>query len=113
MNKFSQLQLKAHGFDFDSNLVFTSAMIYLLFKISGEWKPVSVTQEEFDHIKVDDTTYRYVENNPDISMREFREHGKYIHSLIDALDNQRFGPVWPKFKEATIQANPLAIITAR
>lgn len=113
MIDLSLIDRKAYGFDYDSNMLFTNSVIYLLLKEWGNWKPITVSQKDFDTINVDNILYRYVNDNVHESTREFREPGKYMETLIDALDNNRFWPSWEKFEIATCAANPLLKSTAR
>jgi hypothetical protein len=62
---------------------------------------------------VDGKEYRYVNDSFDDSVFRFREHGDFMKQLLDALQNERFGPSWEPFLDATKNAYPTSIITAR
>ncbi len=104
---------RSYWFDFDSNLLFTNSLIYLLKKENHERKEVTVTQEDYDNLTIDAHNYRYIQDNVDLSMREFRQAWMYKKALLDALASKHLGPSREKFEEATSYANPLSIITAR
>jgi hypothetical protein len=106
-------RLKSHALDFDSNVVFTKTPIFLLQKDGRGWKNVEVTQKEFDDMIVDGVNYKYIDNDMEASVAQFREKGDFMKQLLDALQNERFGPSRKPFLDATKNAYPTSIITAR
>ncbi|MCF7834938.1 hypothetical protein K9M48_02685 [Candidatus Gracilibacteria bacterium] len=112
MKLSSNDKLKGYAFDVDSNLIFTNTKI-LLEKFDGEkWNLIEVSQEEYPEL-IKLAEYRFLDGDREKSMQNFVAHGTFQNEFIDALDNNRFGPSWDKFKQATMTAKPSSIITAR
>lgn len=104
---------KSYSFDFDSNLVFTQDTIFLLKWNWKSWYKIELSQQEFDSIHVDNIHWRWINDNPADSLINFLKSGNYKKALLQALIS---GKTWPgrwSFVDATINASPIAKITAR
>lgn len=106
--------LKSYAFDVDSNLLFTDTKIIMEKKWNdGIWLPEEVSQQQYEIIKSDKENYRYIDNNIEKTMANFRWAGNFEEVIFDALNKNQQWPSWDKFIEANRYASPIAIITAR
>jgi len=104
--KYSDLEnIRGYTFDWDDNILFMPTKIKLLY---NDNEIVYVTTEDFAEIR----------HNPDYellkdSFKDFQDPIQFNKDIKIALDSQKYGPSFEKFKESLLYANPFAIITAR
>jgi hypothetical protein len=109
-----EFQKRAYSFDWDDNILFMPTRIYLEKKVGKGWVPVSVSTEEFREIrKLIGKNFRYVNDNPLESFKDFRSYDSFIKDTKEALNKKLYGPSFGKFIEALSYANDFSIITAR
>jgi hypothetical protein len=109
-----EFQRRAYSFDWDDNILFMPTQIYLEKKVGESWIPVSVGTEEFREIRGSvGTKFRYVDNNPLLSFRDFRSYDSFLKDTKEALKKKSFGPSFDKFIEALVYGSDFSIITAR
>jgi len=111
--------LKSYAFDVDYNLVYTDDTIWIDVLENGKWVPKEISQKQYEEVASQLKTWetmRYLNNDMEQSMKNFRGAGKYEKTLFDALSKENNTGKWPsrnKFIEANTYASPIAIITAR
>ena len=109
-----EFQKRAYSFDWDDNLLFMPTRIYLEKKVKKGWVPISVSTEEFREIRKEvGKLYRYIDNDPMKSFRDFRSYDSFIKDTKEALKKKGFGPSFDKFREALSYGSDFSIITAR
>lgn len=109
-----EFQKRAYSFDWDDNILFMPTQIYLEKKVGESWIPVSVGTEEFREIrKLVGSKFRYVDNDPLKSFRDFRSYDSFLKDTKEAINKKSFGPIFDKFIEALIYGSDFSIITAR
>lgn len=77
------------------------------------WQEIEVSDKEYKKYLADGDNYRMPNNDPERCFRALRKPGQMKQDLLDALNDDRLGPSWKKFKKANINASPLGLITAR
>lgn len=115
------MMLKSYAFDVDANLVFTDDTIWINVRQDGKRVPTQVSQKEDAELAEKGVykqkkTHRYLNDNIEEAMQNFRWTGKFEQAIFDALakpQHQGEWPSWKKFIEANRYASPIAIITAR
>ena len=113
-NLLLEFQKRAYSFDWDDNILIMPTRIRLEKKVGKGWVPFTVSTEEFREIrKLVGKNFRYVDNDPFISFKDFRSYGAFIRDTKKALKNNNYGPSFEKFKEALSYASDFSIITAR
>lgn len=113
--------LKAYAFDVDANLVFTDDTIRIDTRQDGKRTPTQISQKEDAKLSEsgaykEKKMYRYLNDNIEDAMQNFRGTGKFEQAIFHALaqpNNTGKWPSWEKFIEANTYASPIAIITAR
>ena len=108
--------LKSYAFDVDANLVFTDDTIWIEVLENGNRTPREISQKQFEELWSDINLWkklRYVNNDKEQSMVNFKRKWGFEKSVFDALSQGKLGPSWNKFLEANKQASPIALITAR
>ena len=109
-----EFQKRAYSFDWDDNILFMPTRIYLEKKVGKGWVPVSFSTEEFRDVrKMVGDQFRYIDNDPLKSFKDFRSHDSFIKDTKDALKKKSYGPSFEKFIEALSYASDFSIITAR
>ena len=109
-----EFQKRAYSFDWDDNILFMPTQIYLEKRVGKGWVPISVSTEEFREVRKEmGKLYRYVDNDPMKSFKDFRSYDSFIKDTNEALRKQAFGPSFDKFKEALCYGSDFSIITAR
>ena len=109
-----EFQKRAYSFDWDDNILFMPTRIYLEKKVGKGWVPVSFSTEEFREIrKLIGKNFRYVNNNPLESFKDFRSYDSFIKDTKEALNKKLYGPSFGKFIEALSYGSDFSIITAR
>lgn len=115
------MMLKSYAFDVDANLVFTDDTIWIDVRQDGKRVPTQVSQKEDAELAEKGVykqkkTHRYLNDNIEEAMQNFRGPGKFEQAIFDALAKSEHtgeGPSRKKFIEANRYASPIAIITAR
>ena len=109
-----EFQRRAYSFDWDDNILFMPTQIYLEKRVGETWIPVSVGTEEFREIRGDiGNKFRYINNNPLTSFRDFRSYDSFLKDTKESLKKKSFGPSFDKFIEALVYGSDFSIITAR
>ena len=109
-----EFQKRAYSFDWDDNVLFMPTRIYLEKKRGDGWIPISVSTEEFRKIRKSiGKSFRYIDNDPMKSFKDFRDYNSFINDTKEALSKKKYGPSFDKFKEALSYASDFSIITAR
>jgi len=109
-----EFQKRAYSFDWDDNILFMPTRIYLEKKVGKGWVPVSFSTEEFRGIrKLIGDKFRYVNNDPLESFKDFRNYDSFIRDTREAIKKKSYGPSFDKFIEALSYASDFSIITAR
>lgn len=112
---------KAYGFDIDGNLANTDDTIWIEILQDGKWIAKEISQKEDAELSAQGeykkkTSCRYLNDNIEDAMQNFRGEGKYQTSLFNALNKPNDIGKWPSWKksiEAKCSAAPTGIITAR
>jgi len=109
-----EFQKRAYSFDWDDNILFMPTKIYVEKKDGRKWVPISVSTEEFREIRhLIGKGFRYIDNDPMKSFRDFRSYDSFIRDTKEAISKNAFGPSFDKFKEALSYGSDFSIITAR
>lgn len=119
---FLFLMLKSYAFDVDKNLAHTDDTIWIEVLEDTTWIPKEISQEEDAKLsekgayKEEHSKYRYLNNNIEEAMKNFRGEWVYVSSLLEAINKPNDIGKWPSRKksvEAKCSAAPTSIITAR
>ncbi|MEI8008010.1 MAG: hypothetical protein WCI00_00765 [bacterium] len=83
--------LKAYGYDIDSNLLFTDNTILLDIWQDGKRVPTEVSQKLHDEIAAEGilkekTKYRYLNDDIEASMINFRGVDRFEKDVFDAIN---------------------------
>lgn len=111
---FSKLAMyhKAYALDSDGNILHTRCEM-LIEKGSGAEKEIKTVLES-ELPSYFNQGRDYLNGSFEAAAHPMRTGGgKYAQNLLEALENQAYGPIWETFKKINRQASPTAIITAR
>ena len=72
-----------------------------------------MSQEEHGEYMKDREQYRYIDGIAEHSMAGFTLPGIFKKTFFDAIENKRFGPSYPKYIQAHMEASPICKLTAR
>lgn len=117
---------KIFTFDLDGNLFNTPTSFYFEKKQEdGSWKEVEITPYAYDanpNIYYDPRYYRFVDNDSEKSYQNFRDHANdpkhrgpdgLLLDIKQAIAESLFAPSLKRFKEALLEWQLFAILTAR
>ncbi len=114
MENFS---LRVNAFDLDFNLVNTRhKIIHLDEKVWDTWQPISVRLDKFQEEYKQFIWGKYRFRNDDIYQGHLEQWDEGVHGKHGLLHDLRQNDLWPsmqKLIEATCEADPVSIITAR
>lgn len=111
-NQYNLLELykKGYSLDWDDNILFMPTKIHLEKLVDGNWEPYDVSTEEFREVRSE--LGDNLRTTP-TSFKDFQEYEAFINDTIQAINDQRFGPSYDKFKKSLINIDDFSIITAR
>ena len=118
-----KVNLKYYIFDWDDNILHMSTKIIMEKLNKGNWELVDVPTSDFTEARQDTENYRIPLKddgtpNFDLAFENFRDTGQkgedaFVHDMIEAIDDEKFGVSYNAFKKCLINGNLFAIVTAR
>lgn len=105
-------EIKIYTFDLDENLFFCWEKIFLWDKVNN--KEIWVLQDEFYHLIQQKDLYWFVNDDIEVSMRNFRKWDGYLaKQLVETYKENKLWPSFEIFLKALNNGSPISIITAR
>jgi hypothetical protein len=101
---------RVYIFDWDNNIMEMPTKILMEKRVGEKWVREDVSTEKYAKVRNGDDYRLISETDPFI---KFEHDNEFFQDLSIAINDQKYGPSYLKFKEALMYGHDFAIVTAR